>query len=73
MKVHCPTHAFTPDPNALAFRIKESKKLGGPCPTKVYELAKKGHLKLIRIDGRTLIEGDSFRSLLRNGNNTPNN
>jgi len=64
---------MSPSPNAFAYRVKEVQLMGGPCRTKIYELAKKGHLKLIRIDGRTLIEGDSFRSLLRNGNNTSNN
>ncbi len=42
--------------------------MGGPGRTKIYELAKKGHLKLVRIDGRTLIEGDSLRNLLKHGN-----
>ena len=57
-----------PSPDAFAYRVKEVRLMGGPCRTKVYELAKKGHLKLIRIDGRTVIEGDSLRKLLKHGN-----
>jgi hypothetical protein len=57
-----------PLPNAFAYRVKEVKLMGGPGRTKVYELAKKGDLKLIRIDGRTVVEGDSLRKLLRHGN-----
>jgi len=57
-----------PSPDAFAYRVKEVQLMGGPCRTKIYALAKKGHLKLIRIDGRTVIEGDSLRKLLKNGN-----
>jgi hypothetical protein len=59
---------ITPSPDALAYRIKEAQFMGGPGRTKIYELAKKGHLKLVRIDGRTLIEGESLRNLLKHGN-----
>lgn len=57
-----------PSPSAFAYRLREVQLMGGPCPTKIYELAKKGHLKLIRVDGRTLVEGNSLRNLLQNGN-----
>jgi hypothetical protein len=57
-----------PSPSAFAYRVNEVKLMGGPGRTKVYELAKKGDLKLIRIDGRTVVEGDSLRKLLRHGN-----
>jgi hypothetical protein len=63
----CSNHS-RPSPDAFAYRVKEVQLMGGPCRTKVYELAKKGHLKLIRIDGRTVIEGDSLRKLLKYGN-----
>jgi hypothetical protein len=56
-----------PSPDALAYRINEAHLLGGPCKTKIYALAKRGILKLIHIDGRTLIEGNSLRNLLMNG------
>ena len=59
---------ITPSPDALAYRIKEAYFMGGPGRTKIYELAKKRHLKLVRIYGRTLIEGDSLRKLLKHGN-----
>ena len=41
--------------------------MGGPGRTKIYELVKSGRLKLIKIDGLARIEGDSLRSLLRQG------
>lgn len=41
--------------------------MGGPCRTKLYELAASGHLKLVKVAGRTLVDGDSLRALLRNG------
>ena len=56
-----------PLPNALAFRIKEVRMMGGPARTTIYKLAKEGRLKLVRVGGRTLVEGDSVRSLLLNG------
>jgi hypothetical protein len=59
---------MTPSPDALDYRIKQAQFIGGPCRTKIYELAKKGHLKLVRIDGQTLIKGDSLRNLLKHGN-----
>lgn len=68
MTDHARPNQAHPLPNALAYRVKEVQLLGGPCRTKVYELAKKGDLKLIRIDGRTVVEGDSVRNLLKNGN-----
>ena len=56
-----------PLPNALAYRVDEVPRMGGPGRTKLYELAASGHLKLIRVHGRTLVCGDSLRALLRNG------
>ena len=56
-----------PLPNALAYRIPESRLLGGPGKTRIYELAQEGKLRLVRVGGRTLIDGDSLRALLRDG------
>lgn len=56
-----------PLPNALAFRIKEVRLMGGPARTTIYKLAKSGKLKLVKLGGRTLIDGDSLRNLLKNG------
>jgi len=56
-----------PLPNAIAFRLKEARLMGGPARTTIYKLAKSGHLKLIKLGGRTLIDGDSLRNLLKNG------
>jgi hypothetical protein len=56
-----------PLPNALAFRIDEVRAMGGPSRTKIYELADQGKLKLVKVAGRTLVDGDSLRALLRNG------
>jgi hypothetical protein len=55
---------MAPDPNAFAYRIAEVRTMGGPCRTKVYELGKSGALKLFKVAGRTLVAGDSLRSLL---------
>ena len=68
MTDHARPNQAHPSPHALAYRVKEVQLMGGPCRTKVYELAQKGDLKLIRIDGRTVVEGDSLRNLLKNGN-----
>jgi hypothetical protein len=56
-----------PLPNALAYRIPEVRLMGGPGKTRIYELAAEGKLRLVRVGGRTLIDGDSLRSLLREG------
>jgi hypothetical protein len=56
-----------PLPNALAYRVDEVPLMGGPKRTKLYELAAEGHLKLVKVAGRTLVDGDSLRALLRNG------
>lgn len=67
MITHSRLNQKTPSPAAFAYRIKEVQLMGGPGRTKIYELAKKGYLKLIRIDGRTVVEGDSLRNLLKYG------
>ena len=53
-----------PLPTALAYRIGEVRLMGGPGRTKTYELAAANKLKLVRIDGMTLVDGDSLRALL---------
>ena len=57
----------TPLPHALAYRIDEVRQMGGPGRTKTYELAAEGKLRLVRVAGRTLVDGDSLRALLRYG------
>jgi len=55
-----------PSPNALASTIPDFQSLGGPGRTKLYQLAKKGILKMFKdAAGRTMIGGDSGRALLR--------
>jgi hypothetical protein len=54
-----------PSRDAFAFTIKDAQSLGAPGRTKIYALAKVGRLTLRKIDGRTLIDGDSLRSLLK--------
>jgi hypothetical protein len=56
-----------PLPNALAYRIDEVPLMGGPSRTKTYALAAEGKLRLIRVAGRTLVDGESLRALLRDG------
>jgi len=62
------TNKTSPLPTAFAYRVNEVPLMGGPSRTTIYKLAKNGHLKLVKLGGRTLIEGDSLRSLLKNGN-----
>jgi hypothetical protein len=38
--------------------------MGGPGRTKIYDLAKRGELKLIDVAGRTIVDGASLRALL---------
>jgi len=54
-----------PSPDAIAFTIRDAQSLGAPGRTKIYALAKSGRLTLRKIDGRTLIDGDSLRGLLK--------
>lgn len=54
-----------PSPDAIAFTIRDAQSLGAPGRTKIYELAKAGRLTLRKIDGRTLIDGNSLRQLLK--------
>ena len=53
-----------PPANAFAYRINDACKMAGFGRTKLYQLANEGRLALIRVDGRTLVEGDSLRHLL---------
>ena len=65
------TQCLAPLPTAFAYRVNEVPLMGGPRRTKLYALAAAGQLKLIKVAGRTLIEGDSLRALLRNGTENP--
>ncbi len=53
------------DPMAHAFTIPDAQAMGAPGTTTIYSLFKSGKLKKVRVCGRTLIEGDSLRALLR--------
>jgi hypothetical protein len=55
----------SPDPMALAFTILDAQAMGAPGRTSIYKLAKQGRLKLLHVAGRTLVDGDSLRTLLR--------
>jgi hypothetical protein len=55
----------SPDPAAFAFTIPDAQAMGAPGRTSIYKLAKQGRLKLLRVAGRTLVDGDSLRTLLR--------
>ncbi len=50
--------------HAYAFTIPDAQAMGGPGRTKIYELAKGGKLKLVRVAGRTMVDGASLRALL---------
>jgi len=51
-------------PDAFAFTIPDAQAMGAPGRTKIYELAKRGELKLLHVAGRTLVDGASLRELL---------
>lgn len=58
-------HGHTmPSPQAFAYSLEDARIMGGPGRTKIYDLAKRGKLKLIRVAGRTKVDGDSLRALL---------
>jgi hypothetical protein len=50
---------------ALAFTIPDAQAMGAPGRTTIYNLAKQEKLKLLRVAGRTMVDGDSLRALLR--------
>ena len=45
--------------------------MGAPGRTMIYKLAHRGELKLLRVAGRTLVDGDSLRRLLGASSATP--
>jgi hypothetical protein len=53
-----------PAPNAFAFTITDAQAMGGPGRTKLYDLANRGELKMFKVAGRTMVDGDSLRALL---------
>jgi hypothetical protein len=53
-----------PSPNAFAYTIADAQAMGGPGRTKIYDLGKRGDLKLIKVAGRTMVDGASLRALL---------
>jgi hypothetical protein len=58
-------------PDAICFTIAGFQGVGGCGKTAIYELAKRGVLKLYKDPiGRTLIDGDSAREFLRNKQTT---
>jgi excisionase family DNA binding protein len=56
-----------PPTDAIAFRIDDACRLSGLGRTTLYGLVRAGRLRLLRVGGRSLIDGDSLRSLLRGG------
>ncbi|MBW6397048.1 helix-turn-helix domain-containing protein [Roseomonas sp. HJA6] len=53
--------------SALGFRVNDACRLGGFGRTTCYALLKTGALRKVKVAGRTLIEGDSLRSLMKTG------
>jgi hypothetical protein len=53
-----------PSRNAFAYTIEDAQAMGAPGKSKIYELRASGRLKLLHVDGRTLVDGDSLRELL---------
>jgi hypothetical protein len=53
-----------PNPMAHCFTIADAQSMGAPGRTKIYEMAKAGKLRLIKVAGRTMVDGNSLRALL---------
>jgi hypothetical protein len=53
-----------PSANAFAYTIRDAQAMGAPSRVKISNLEKEGKLRLIRSWGRTLVSGDSLRTLL---------
>ena len=47
--------AHEPLPNALAYTVPDACRMVGVGKTKLYELRKRGRLRFIHVDGRTLV------------------
>jgi excisionase family DNA binding protein len=52
------------DTQPLAYRIPDAMAAIGIGRTKIYELVAQGHLRAIRVAGRTLIDAASLRELV---------
>lgn len=52
-------------PDAFGFTLRDAVRMSGIGKTKLYELGRCGQLRMVKVAGRTLIEGDSLRALLR--------
>lgn len=54
-----------PNPDAIAFTIADAQAMGAPGKTTIYALFAKGTLRKVKVAGRTMIDGESLRALLR--------
>lgn len=61
------TLAPPPPATALAFTVQDTIAVARIGRTTIYKLVKDGRLRLVRVNGRSLICGDSLRSLLAGG------
>ena len=60
-----------PHPLAFAYTIGDAQAMGAPGRTTIYKMEQSGELKLLRVAGRTLVDGDSLRRLLGASSTTP--
>ncbi len=58
------TRAAPAEVERLAFRVKDACTAAGIGRTTLYKLAGEGHLRLIKVGGRTLIDAASLRALI---------
>ena len=56
-------HVRPSSPNAFAFTIEDAQAVGGSPRTKIYDLAKRGELKLIGVAGRTTVDDANLCAL----------
>lgn len=66
-------HGTAPDPlpNALAYTINDAARISGLGRTTIYAEVNRGNLKLVKVAGRSLINGDSLRALVSGEPVTP--
>lgn len=59
-----PKHRPDPLPHALSFTLSDASRLSGLSQPSLRRRAKEGRLMLVKIAGRTLVQGASLRRLL---------
>ena len=64
--------SFSQPTEALSFTVESARALSGLSRTTLYKLASRGDLRMIKVYGRTVVDGASLRALLAQGTTSPN-